>query len=129
MAAANGRSEEELSYIRWMEAHGRVMRHQHNLEDLRISLERPTPQPPAAPEAWPPGSRYGIARAPWAAPFVPTPEPLDGPGYLSYVRIVRLEWECGIRTGSYDQWYRDVVEAENADLKWRDLDRPDDDSG
>lgn len=49
----------------------------------------------------------------------PAPEPLEGPGELLYERIVRLEWDCGIRSGTINDWYRDVGQAQAVDLELR----------
>lgn len=49
----------------------------------------------------------------------PKPEPLEGPASLSYERIVRLEWECGLRSGTINDWRRDVGQAQAEDLEHR----------
>lgn len=53
------------------------------------------------------------------ADWQPEPEPLQGPASLSYERIVRLEWECGLRSGAINDWYRDVGQAQATDLERR----------
>lgn len=93
------------------------------------------------PEVWP-AQLMGVAMEPRWPPeqlgstkykppsWRPKPEPLEAPDELSYERIVRLEWECELRSGTINDWYRDVGQAQAADLEHRrEVVRRDSDAG
>lgn len=83
-------------------------------------------------QLWLAGGRAAEVQQQPASPptWQPKPEPLEGPAELSYERIVRLEWECGLCSGTINDWYRDVGQAQATDLeRRRELVRRDADRG
>lgn len=90
--------------------------------EFRATLEQQQRDGRGGYERWLPTENLSRPRMErYSSPYEPDPEPLEAPNKLSYQRIVRLEWECGLRAGDYWAWRADVDAAEEYERQLEEI--------